>query len=491
MKILDNKRIVMLCLADFAKGIFTGMIANYLIYFFQPTAQSGLSLFITQGTIVLGILTLIGVVKAVGHVVDAFTDPLIANWSDNCKNKRGRRMPFLQWSAIPYALSAFLIFCPPIEGVSVVNDVWVTAFILLYFFFYTAYVIPHGALFPELITDHKRRLAAYSVSSFMFVTGSALVYMTPAIVSGFKSAGMSATRSYQLTFAIFTVIGLALLLLTAFSIKEKEYSVSKAPSIRISKALKAAFSNKEFCKVTAAILFENTSMAFFQTAIMYYVTVLLGLDEKYAPIILGVSIVCSILMYVPIVKISKKTGKKALLLSALIWFIVAYLIIYFIADIGGKSFTAAMVKGIFFAIFVSYPFAALNILPNALTSDVIQYDTLKSGENKEGIFSAARNFITKMGQSIAIMIVPSIIAIGAASGEQVGEQGVKLTAIVSAAFCLVSVIILFFYRDKNIIAQIEAMKAQQNEDQSEAIEPIAPLSEATEPLTPEESGESR
>ncbi|MED9966966.1 MAG: hypothetical protein UFJ18_09270 [Blautia sp.] len=33
---------------------------------------------IPQGVIVLGILTVIGFIKAMGHVIDAVTDPLIA-----------------------------------------------------------------------------------------------------------------------------------------------------------------------------------------------------------------------------------------------------------------------------------------------------------------------------------------------------------------------------------------------------------------------------
>lgn len=30
------------CLSDIAKGLFNGMIGNYLLYFFQPTVKSGL-----------------------------------------------------------------------------------------------------------------------------------------------------------------------------------------------------------------------------------------------------------------------------------------------------------------------------------------------------------------------------------------------------------------------------------------------------------------
>lgn len=38
----------------------------------------------------LGVLTIIGMIKAVGHIIDAVTDPLIAAGSDKSRHKDGR-----------------------------------------------------------------------------------------------------------------------------------------------------------------------------------------------------------------------------------------------------------------------------------------------------------------------------------------------------------------------------------------------------------------
>lgn len=56
-------------------GLFTTMLNNYLIYFYQPSKESGIPNLIPQGRIVLGILTIIGLIKAIGHIIDAVTDP--------------------------------------------------------------------------------------------------------------------------------------------------------------------------------------------------------------------------------------------------------------------------------------------------------------------------------------------------------------------------------------------------------------------------------
>lgn len=456
---VGNKQIILFCVADFAKGIFTGMIANYLLYFLQPTLKSAIEPVVTQGYI-LGYITLIGLVKAIGHVFDAVTDPLIAGWSDKCKSKYGRRVPFMRIAAIPYALSALLIFCAPMKGVHWFNNLWVSFFIIAYFFFYTLFTIPHTALLPELVPERKKRVTAYSISSFAFVTGSAVVYAAPMIAGAFKNSGTSANAAYQLTFLILTCLGAACLLITAFGLKEKEYVNAKVATVNVFKSLKQAFGNKYFRAITFGQLFETTAMAFFQFSIMYYVTELLGLSEQLATPILAISIVASIAMYPVIVAIAKRYGSKVPLVAALAWFVVAFMIIYFISDVQtifGVPFTP-LAKGIFFALFVAYPFGALNVLPSAMMSDVIQYDTLTTGENREGIFAAARNFLTKLGQSLAVIVAASVVKIGAAEGENIGRLGVKLTAIVAAALSIIAVIIFLFYNNKALIKTIERLK---------------------------------
>ena len=42
MKKLSKGRIYRFFMADVAKGLFNGMIGNYLLYFYQPTAKSGI-----------------------------------------------------------------------------------------------------------------------------------------------------------------------------------------------------------------------------------------------------------------------------------------------------------------------------------------------------------------------------------------------------------------------------------------------------------------
>ena len=107
---------------------------------------------------------------------------------------------------------------------------------------------------------------------------------------------------------------------------------------------------------------------------------------------------------------------------------------------------------------VAFPYAAINILPQSVISDIIQQDSLESGVNREGIFSAVKTFIEKIASSIAMVIVSSIVSIGAMSGEPVGLQGVKLTGIYAGVFSLLSLIFFIAYNDNAVTQAIEKQR---------------------------------
>lgn len=447
MKEVTRKMIICFCLPQFAVGLFTTMLNNYLIYFYQPTASSGLPTLITQGYVFAGILTVIGLIKALGHVLDAISDPVVAGLSDKCKHKDGRRIPFMKWAAIPFAVSALLIFWSPSTN-PLFNNIWLAIFIWAYYIFYTLYMIPHHALLPEMVRDGNKLLDAYTWNSLFFVVGSMLGYATTAIVAVMKGFGFAPVMAWRMTFLSFTVIGVILLLIPSFVIKEKDFVNSVRPTQPLMASLKHAFSNRHFRIVTLAQLFEGTGMSFFQACIMYYITELMGIPEENSIIIMATSIVGSLVLYPLVNKWSKKKGKKIPMVVGCIVFAIAQITIC-VVDIFPKEY--AMFTALAFALFVSLPFAVLNILPGSMMADVIRYDTAKTGINQEGTFAAAKSFITKMGTSLATMIIPSLLVVGAVTGESVGHKGLLLTALVGAGFTLVAIIIFSRYDEKEIL----------------------------------------
>ena len=147
-------------------SILAGVISNLLVNFYQPDAGSSLSTFVVQGSIFLG-LTVIGIITAIGRVFDAVTDPLIANASDRSKNKLGKRIPFLRYSAVPFALVTVLVFCAPVNGESWVNILWLFITLMVFYISMTAYCTPYNALIPVLGKEQKDRM---DISTYISIT---------------------------------------------------------------------------------------------------------------------------------------------------------------------------------------------------------------------------------------------------------------------------------------------------------------------------------
>ncbi len=462
-KNLPKSKMYRYCLADIAKGLFNGMIGNYLLYFFQPTAKSGLPSLLPENKL-LGFITIMALLTAIGKVVDAVTDPLVASLSDKCTHKAGRRMPFLRYAAIPYALSVLLIFLAPFGQGSVANAVWVGFFLVTYYTSYTFYFIPKNALVPEIIPDAKVRVGYYGISTAFFMGSSSFMYAATLFVDLLKKAGLSPLWAWRSVFTVFAAIGIVCLLLSAYAFNEKDYvEQNTKPKESVFKSFGLVFKNKEFVIFTAGDLFSGVSMAFFQTAMLYYITMLLNVPESQSFLVMLTAIVVAICLFPFIIKISRKFNKKIPLIIASVVFTIVFGIIYFGDKLAALAPGKELFVGLAVGVIVAFPFAAINILPQSVVSDIIQRDSLENGVNREGIFSAVKTFIEKVASAVAMMGVSSILAVGAGAGESVGLLGVKLTGVFAGGFSLLSLVFFIFYNDKKVIASIEKHRKEKGE----------------------------
>ncbi len=454
MNKLPKRKMLRYCLADIAKGLFNGMIGNYLLYFFQPTVKSGLPTLLPQSKL-LGFLTVMALITALGKIVDAVTDPLVANLSDKCTHKAGRRMPFLRYAAVPYALSVLLIFYAPFPKGSWANAVWVGFFLVTYYTAYTFYFIPKNALVPEIIPDARDRVGYYGISTAFFMGSSSFMYAATLFVNLLKNAGFTPLWAWRTVFTGFAAIGVTCLLLSAYAFEEKDYV---APNVRPRESLlhscTQVLKNKNFLLFAAGDLFSGVSMAFFQTAMLYYITMLLLVPESQSFLVMLSAIGVALCLFPLIIKISRKYNKKLPLVAASIVFTVVFAFIFFGDKIAALAPWYELYIGLALGVVVAFPFAAINILPQSILSDIIQQDSLESGINREGIFSATKTFIEKCASALAMMAVSSVLAIGAGAGESVGLLGVKLTGIFAGGFSLLSLLFFLLYNDKKVTASI-------------------------------------
>lgn len=423
-------------------SILAGLVSNWLVYFYQPSTQAidaGQLLYVPQGRVVLGVLTIIGVITAVGRIFDAFTDPWIANRSDRSTNPKGRRIPFMRWVAVPFALVTTLIFMAPVKSISGINTAWLLFSLLGFYLCMTIYCTPFNALIPMIGNDQKSRIAVSTAISLTFIVGTAFAYLAP-IIWGALTPTLGRITSMRVTFGGLSLFACICMLIPTFVIDETKLGQVEPSKENAFDSLKITFKNKDFRTFVYSDVLYFTALTIFQTGLPFFVTSLMGLEESATSLLFVMMTALSLVWYPFINKLTPKYGKKRLVRTAFILFTITYIL----TALSGIFVQGKISWGIMIVALSSIPMAILGILPQAMVADVAEEDTVLSGTNRDGMFFAARTFAFKMGQSLAMLIFTAFAASG--------QMGYRMAAISAALLCVLANIALIRYDEKRILS---------------------------------------
>ena len=104
------------------------------------------------------------------------------------------------------------------------------------------------------------------------------------------------------------------------------------------------------------------------------------------------------------------------------------------------------------AVCAAVPMAILGILPQACVADVAELSRLETGEDRSGMFFAARTFAFKMGQALAMVVFTSMTVSGT-------KGSYRATAVAAFVTCVIGACLFLLYNEKMILSKIETLKA--------------------------------
>jgi Na+/melibiose symporter-like transporter len=164
---------------------------------------------------------LAGLALAIGVAFDAVTDPLVGYLSDNTKSRWGRRHPYLYASALPLALSYFLLWHPPpfVQG-----DTAMLVHLLLCLVALrgseTLFQVPAYAMAAEITSDYDERTRLFArYNTVLSVIGNSMSVLMYALwlaptpeyadgimnVEGYKLAGLVGTLAIAASILLFAI----------------------------------------------------------------------------------------------------------------------------------------------------------------------------------------------------------------------------------------------------------------------------------------------
>ena len=169
----------------------------------QDTIQYGLNtLLLFYLTIVCGLSgSAAGVALGVALVVDAFVDPLVGSLSDNSRSRHGRRHPWMAASAVPIAVSFYMLFSVPAGLTGAGLFAWALVALLAVRFGLSGFMVPYIALGAELSDDYAER-SVIVASRVLFTVVATAVGAFLAFGVFMKGAGGQTHRDAYPPFAL-------------------------------------------------------------------------------------------------------------------------------------------------------------------------------------------------------------------------------------------------------------------------------------------------
>lgn len=422
----------------------------YLIYFFFPPKDAGLPYVIPQGSLFLG-LTILGLICALGRVVDAITDPLIASWSDNCENPKGKRTIFMKRVSLFFALVYALVFFVPMpDSIYPINIVWVALMLALGALFQTIFAIPHNALLVEIAEhpDDKVDLTTFA-AVFWFI--SFVIVSFSSYVWGFLSSrfNLEIAVAMKYTFAIMCAIGFFFLMIPSVFIDETKYRNPQKKivfkKIPFKKSLKLVMSNSNFRVLLCWNTLYSLATGLFEGGLIYFITVLARKSANMQgplTVIIGAITLAS---YPFINYFAKKYEKIKLVKMGFVLFLLMFACLS-VMGLWGVPITIVLALVVIFA---PLPQSVFGMLPGAMIADCAAWGEANTNENVTGMYMAAGGFIAKIAATLNSILFTSLLLFGKDIGD---DLGIRLITIIGGVLCIVGLMFANKYNEKEVMS---------------------------------------
>jgi Na+/melibiose symporter-like transporter len=361
-------------------------------------------------TTVLGLPgTLSGLAIFIALCVDAITDPLVGSISDHFHSRWGRRHPFMYFSAIPMGLCFYGLFAPP-DGLSQ-NQLfgWLLAFAIGVRLFLTFYMVPSGALGPEMTNhyDERTRLVSYRwligwMGALVLVMSGWLVFFADKETLG--DGRLDSANFPQLGIFAGILVATAILVSSAgtHSVIPRLRSVGAGGSLfslsRFARDAAAALRNHSLRMLLGSSLFSAAALGVSEVLGVYMNTWFWEFPSTQIGLLAGAQVFPLILGFSLVGPISQRWDKRratiGLGLFAILWGPIPVLMRFAgVAPENGSPFLVAFIMG--HGLFLIAAVIQIGILNSSMVMDATDEHEVEAGERREGTFIAVTTFTGK------------------------------------------------------------------------------------------------
>jgi glycoside/pentoside/hexuronide:cation symporter, GPH family len=451
---------------DFASVLFWQSITMNMMFFYTDVFRIAET---TQAAVVAGTMIM------VSRLFDAVIDPVIGMTADRTETRWGKFRPYLIWMALPLAIAAVLTFTTPNFGP---GGKLIYAYVTLFVFMacYAGINIPYSSLLGVLTPDASERTSASSFKfTFAYISGMT-VSATSLLLAKYFGNGVD-TRDpggWQKTIMLYGAVAIIFFVLTFLFTKER-VRPQKSQKTSVKKDLKDLVTNGPWLILLIAtismIMFVASRVGvtnyYFKNYITNYSDVTHNTInynflwwsfnwgfEEVATVFNTLGQGSAILGALLVPLLTGKIGKKN-----------AFLALFAIAGLSTAAFyflTPEHLTLIFLLqIIGSLTGGPLSVVIWAMYADTADYSEWKRGRRATGLVFSASATCQKVGWAIGALFTGALLSgygfiADKPQSPEVNHLLVTLMSVIPAAFGLLSIILILFYKlDETTMTKIE------------------------------------
>lgn len=391
-------------LGDTASNLIFQMTTLYLMYFY--TDVFGLN----PGAV--------AVVFLVARVIDAIVEPFIGVMIDRTQTKWGKCRPYFLWLAVPFSLTAVLMFLTPDFG-DTGKLVYAYISYTVLGIMYSGINLPLSAILPSLTSNSNERTVINTVRMIFAVIGVVTVSAgTMPLVKAF--GGGDQAKGFLVTMILFSSIALLLFLNMFANTKERVKAIDEKP-LPMREGVKALKGNVPWLIMLLMSLFLWITTSIQGQTSIYYMTYYMKKPELI-PIVNSMQLLMIFSMVIaPFVV--KKIGKRNTIIMGSVVSIIGYLI----AITGGNALSVPvllaglLISGLGMGVGAGLIFAMM--------ADTVDYGEWKSGVRAQGLLYSAASFGVKVGMGLGGALGGVILSMGGYVANSTAQSESALAAI--------------------------------------------------------------
>ena len=389
-------------------------------------------------------------------IYNAFNNPVLGYLSDRTRSRWGRRIPYILFVGLPYAVCFALLFTAPFDGRT--NPVGLLLYfgiaIVVWEGLYTAIATGYYGLLPEMFVDYRERTdVAAKMNIFQtiaLVLGAAL---PPLLASLLGWAGMATVLAVISVIAIYAGY-------PALFEREELKTDTSYPFLA---SLKATFLNRSYLTAAGAQTMRFFATGLMQTGILFYLKYSLKVDAGLATVILGIAFLVAMLSLYPWRNwvANKLDSRRTLMIANAIM----------ILGIIPMGFSPNIIFTYVTAIIVGIGLGGLVLIGDVIMTEVVDEDEVKTGHQRAGMYFGMIGFlVTLSGLLVSTVFGLMMPAFGYDTLLEVQPASVELgfrlflTVPTTLGF-LLAIFLLWLYplhgqRLKDIKATLEAKRGE-------------------------------